>query len=296
MDINKLKTFYYVALEGSYQKASVFLGIKSSYISKHITFLENHFKFKLFTRSHRSLILTDNGQELLKSVQSLMHQLEKIEEFSNAENKEDHIIRIVTTTGVTNLWLVRKLKEFTRLYPNYKLRIIAVDEKVDMATHYADVGILPKASHNPNIIQSKLFTFHTKLFASKKYLEEFGIPKTLSDLDNHRLIGYYHNEAGHRGNLDWHLSKGTKNDQIRIPYLIVNSAIGLYEALVQGLGIVVATEEFTEMKSDHGLIIGSQSLVKILPNEGVDVSIYFSMHHLKLKLNKVKILSDFLNK
>jgi len=285
VDINKLKTFYYVALEGSYQKASTHLGIKSSYISKQITSLEDTFKFKLFKRFHRSLILTEQGKEFLKSVQVIMNQLKKIEEFSNPEKDEDDIIRIVTTTGVTNLLLVRKLKEFLRLYPKYKLRIISSDEKVDMASHFADIAILPVIDHDPNVVQRKLFTVHMKLFASKQYLEEFGTPKTPSELDNHRLIGFYHNEAGHRGNVDWYLKIGAKNKTPRIPYLVINSAIGLCEAAFQGLGIVALPEEFP--------YIGARTLEKVLPNEGVDIPVYFATHLQKMNLSKVVAMEKF---
>lgn len=293
MDINKLKTFYHVALEGSYQKASNQLGIKPSYISKHITSLEDILKFKLFKRSHRSLMLTEKGQDLLKSVQIMMNEIEKIEEISNASTKDDDVIRIVTTTGVTNLWLVKRLKDFTAQYPKYKIRIIAVEERIDIANHYADVAILPKIESNPNIVQKKLFTFHTRLFASKQYLEQYGVPQQTSDLDNHRLISYYHNEAGHRGDLDWHLRIGTQDKKMRVPYLVINCAIGLYEALLRGLGIVVVTEEFPYLELHSNSRMGSDSLVKVLPEEGVEIPIYFATHVQKINLPKVVTLEKF---
>ena len=93
IDINKLETFYYVAIEGSYHKASDYLGIKSSYISKHITALELLLKCKLFERSHRSLLLTEKGEELLKSTRVIMNEVEKLESaISDLNNKNDTII------------------------------------------------------------------------------------------------------------------------------------------------------------------------------------------------------------
>lgn len=294
IDTKKLVTFYHVAVEGSYQKASVHLGVKTSYISKQITSLEDHLKFKLFKRSHRSLVLTEKAEELLKYVQIMMNQLEKIEEISNENEKDEDIIRIVTTTGVTNIWLVQKLKEFSTHHPKYKLRIIAVDDRVDVASHYADVAILPKVQSNPNVVQKKLFTFHTRLYATNSYVKEFGIPKTTADLDNHRLISYYHNEAGHRGDLDWHLRIGTKDSQPRTPFLVMNSALGLYEALIQGLGIVVITEEFPYFNLDCAADCSNRdALVKILPEEGVEIPIFFASNVLKMNLNKVMLLEKF---
>ncbi len=287
VDLNKLTTFYYVAMEGSYQKASVHLGIKPPYISKQITSLEESFKCKLFKRSHRSLILTEAGEKYLKSAQIIVEQIKQLEEISNPDNQEeDETIRIVTTTGVTNLWLVRKLKNFLELHPNYKLRIITTDEKIDLTHHFADIAILPKIDLHPNVIHKKLFSFNIKLYASREYLEKFGIPKKAADLDQHRLISFYHNEAGHRGNVDWHLTLGSKNKPPRVPVLVINSAIALFEAATQGVGILAISEEFP--------YIGSTSLVKVLPDEGVSVPVYFATTIQKLHLKKVSIIEGFL--
>ncbi len=293
IDTNKLKTFYYVAVEGSYHKASHYLDIKPSYISKHITSLESLLKCKLFKRSHRSLILTEKGEELLKSTQIIMNEVEKLESvILTVNNRDNNIIRIVTTTGATVLWLLKKIKPFMKLYPQYKIRIISTEDKIDIASHYADVFVLPKMQRTTSITQKKLFVFHMKLFASKKYTDVFGVPQTVSDLDHHRLISYYHNEVGYRGNLDWHLMLGIKQGPPRVPHLVLNSTLGLYEALYQGMGIVVLTEEFSDLKIQHASE-ALEPLVPILPNEGVEVPIYFSTSHEKMKLPKVVALDQF---
>lgn len=288
MDLNKLKTFYYVAIEGSYQKASVHLGIKPSFISKQITGLEENYQTKLFKRSHRSLILTEQGKEFLKAVQVIIDQLELVDQLAKTDKREeDDIIRIVTTTGVTNLWLVQKLKGFIKLYPKYKFRIIAVEEKVDFASHFADIGILPKIDPHSDVIQRKLFTCYSRLYASKKYLKEFGVPETANDLDNHRLISYYHNEAGHRGNVDWHLTLGVKNKRPRVPFLVINSAMAQLEAAAQGYGILAVCKE---------LLYDRVNLVKVLPKEGVAIPVHLALHVHKRNLTKVVLMEKFFTK
>lgn len=287
VDLNKLTTFYCVALEGSYQKAAVLLGIKTPYISKQITSLEESFKCKLFKRSHRSLVLTEEGEKFLQSTQIIVDQVKRLEEISNPGKEEDETIRIVTTTGATNLWLIEKLKYFLEQHPNYKFRIMTTDEKVDISKHIADIAILPKIDINPNISYKKLFNSNVKLYASKSYLEKFGVPEKPEDLDQHRLISFYHNEAGHRGNVDWHLTLGSKNKLPRIPFLVINSAIGQFEAAIQGLGIIAIPEEFPYIRL-------TQSLVKVLTNEGVTVPVYFATSIQKMHLKKVIALEAFL--
>ena len=286
IDLNKLRTFYYVAIEGSYEKASVYLGVKSSCISKQITYLENTLKIKLFKRTNRSLVLTEESLELFNSAKIVMGQVEKIEEMSDIDNKEmeDNTIRIVTTTGVTSLWLVRKLKSFANLYPQYKLKILVSDEKIDVLNHFSDVAILPNVSFHENVVHKKLFTFHSRLFASKAYLNQCGVPNNLDDLDNHRLIGFYHSEIGYRGNVDWHLKLGVKDKKYRVPHLVINSAVGQYEAAVQGMGIVAIAEEFQ---------YNNLNLVRVFPEEEVEIPVYLAIHVQKSYLSKVIALENF---
>lgn len=286
MDLNKLKTFYYVALEGSYQKASSYLGIKSSYISKQLSSLEDTYKIKLFKRAHRSLILTEEGKEFFKAVQIVMQQVEKIEEFSDRTfQDENDVIRIVTTTGFTHLWVVREIRKFIDLHPNYQLRILTTDEKIDISQHYADVAISPMIEPNPDIIRKRLLTVSTKLYASQSYLEQFGVPEKPEDLDNHRLIGFYHNLIGHRGNADWHLSLGVKSRKPRDAFFVVNSAVAIHQAVVSGIGIAPIIKD----------IFGYENfdLVNVLPDQSVRGDIYFATHIEKMNLKKVSVLENF---
>src|SRR5690606_21662367 len=70
------------------------------------------------------------------------------------------------------------------------------------------------------------------------------------------------------GNVDWHLKLGTKNDEVRDPYLQVNSALGLARAAESGLGIV-SISKFQEVSKDI-------KLIEILPNiEGPVVDVHY---------------------
>ena len=52
----------------------------------------------------------------------------------------------------------------------------------------ADVAIRLRQPTQPDLIQRKLFTVHFHAYASPEYLKRFGTPRTLEDLDNHRII------------------------------------------------------------------------------------------------------------
>ena len=52
----------------------------------------------------------------------------------------------------------------------------------------ADVAIRLRQPTQPDLIQRKLFSVHFHAYASPEYLKRFGTPRTLEELDNHRII------------------------------------------------------------------------------------------------------------
>ena len=138
--------------------------------------------------------------------------------------------------------MLPKVAKFIKKYPELQIKIFTTNEHVRFSETDFDVGILPKVADRPEVLQRKLITTHSRLFASADYIKEYGVPAKLEDLKNHRLISFYHDTVGYRGNVDWHL-KGDAKTYFE-PYLVINSAIGQFIACSLGLGIVAIPKEF----------------------------------------------------
>ena len=52
----------------------------------------------------------------------------------------------------------------------------------------ADVAIRLRQPTQPDLIQRKLFSVRFHAYASPEYIKRFGTPRTLEDLDNHRVL------------------------------------------------------------------------------------------------------------
>jgi DNA-binding transcriptional LysR family regulator len=74
------------------------------------------------------------------------------------------------------------------LYPEICINLITSDEELDLATRGADVAIRLRRPTQPNLIQRKLFSMHFHAYASSEYLKRFGMPRSLKDLDGHRIM------------------------------------------------------------------------------------------------------------
>lgn len=258
VDIEKLRSFYYVIREGSLLKAAAVLDKNHTTLSKHLTDLEETYNVKLFVRKRKRIELTDKGNELFKLAQSTIPNLENGATEILAPKTQPNRLRIITTTGLIGIWVVNKVKTLMLEFPDLHVAIMTTNVDVDFETSKADVGILPKQSAK-GISQRKIRTIHFQIFASPEYLEKYGTPKTLEDLNDHRLISFYSDYEGNIGNVDWHLKRGLPDHALRESHLSINSGFLLFEAGCLGIGIITVMEEFEYIKHSN--------LVKIVLEE-----------------------------
>jgi DNA-binding transcriptional LysR family regulator len=271
VDLEKIRVFYYVALEGSLVKAALVLNLSPPSISKHIADLEKQLNTKLFIRRRSGIQLTSDGSDLFdaahRSIKDLEESCHQICQQAHPMGSRD-VLKIVTTTGVTLFWLIEKLESFIDLHPHLVIRIQTTDQDVDFFESDADVGILPRVVNPKGLTFRKIKIFDHRLFASKKYLQRMGVPKTPEDLENHRLLGFYHKTTGHRGDADWHLRLTEKRKQ---PALIINNAVGQLEAGRKGYGIITFPRDFPYLQNSE--------MVEVLPDAyKKEIPVYFIAH------------------
>ncbi len=258
IDIEKLRSFYYVIKEGTLLKAAVVLEKNHTTLSKHLTELEETYNTKLFIRKRKRLELTDKGKELFKLVQATLPNLENGAAEILVPKEQPNKLRIITTTGIVGIWLIRKVKILVEEFPDLKIAVITTNADIDFEASKADVGILPKQATR-GLSQKKIKTFYAGLFASNNYLDQYGHPKDLEDLKNHKLVSFYSDYEGNIGNVDWHLKRGLPDHALRESHLSINSGVLVFEAGCQGLGIITMVEEFEYFKNSN--------LIRVLPKE-----------------------------
>lgn len=289
IDLEKIRIFYHVMKDGSLLSASKVLDKGISTISKHLNDLEKGLNQKLYIRRHQKLELTEEGKELFSIAQSTIPALEEAAMTIQGSKRKGSDLTIVTTTGIISVWLMRRIKDFLETYPTVSIKVITTNEEVDLKNAKADLGLLPKHYSSLNTSQKKVFTVHSKLFASKEYLKKYGVPQSMEDLKNHKLISYYSDLKGSLGNVDWHLTRGIKEGSLpRESWLTVNSALCQFDAACQGMGILAIGEEFEYIKNSN--------LVSVLPEERVSSDVYIITRSEQIPTDLVKKFIDFLDR
>jgi len=256
VDWDKLRVFHAVVRAGSFTKATKLLNISQSAISRQINILEEELGAPLFIRKPRGLELTEAGEDLNATVIKVSAKL-NMTQAAIAELKKSprgHL-QVATTVTLGSLWLAPRLQEFLDEYPEIQLSLLLKEEENEINLREADIGITTLLGNNTDVVYSTPIACPLHLYASRSYLEAQGTPKKPRDLDKHRLILLGKERPYLYSSSDWVLTAGSKT--VRTPYLIINGAEAVAEAVRGGLGIAAL----------HRYVVGDDpEIVEILPD------------------------------
>ena len=124
----------------SFTKAAGELFITQSAVSRQIKALENNLGLKLFERRPRSLALTENGQALYRIATDVLDRLQSATDQLRAETNARQL-SLTTTTGFASLWLIPRLRRFTRLHADIDVRISATTDTLNLERSLIDLAI-----------------------------------------------------------------------------------------------------------------------------------------------------------
>ncbi|MGI9487349.1 MAG: LysR family transcriptional regulator [Geminicoccaceae bacterium] len=290
-DWDRIRVFHGVAEAGSFTRATETLNLSQSAISRQISALEENVGTPLFHRHARGLVLTEQGELLLESARAIASKIATTSSLlSESKAEPAGHLRVTANQGFGSFWLTSHFKEFLDLYPEIKVDLLVLDAELDLSMREADVAIRLTPPSKPDLIQRKLRTAHTHLYASPAYLETALPLETADDLDRHRLIDYGRGTTPPPvPSLNWILEAGRDEDDPRPPRepaLSINNVYGMLRAAQKGAG-VASLPDYLGSISDR--------LVRVLPQlEGPGFDVYFVYPEEMRASARVGVFRDFL--
>ena len=287
MDWDKLKIFHAVAEAGSFTNATINLNLSQSAISRQIQSLEQDLKVQLFERHARGLTLTENGEYVYKTAHEVISKLKEVETtLSDKKDKPTGKLTVTTFVSFGTTWLTPRIQEFMQLNPEIEIELIFDDKELDLSTRQADIGIWARRPKQLNYIQRKLIDINYHIYGSPKYLEKYGYPKTINDLNKHKFISFGKGAPSPVFNPDWALKLGMKDNKKRKSCMKVNSVYGLLLAVQSGVGLAALPDYLTVKQPD---------IVKVLPNvEGPITEAHFVYPQSLKNVARVQAFRNFL--
>ncbi|WP_417243233.1 LysR family transcriptional regulator [Celeribacter sp.] len=284
MDWDKLRIFHAVADAGSLTHAGDTLHLSQSAVSRQIRALEESLSTTLFHRHARGLILTEQGELLFEATRAMNKRLDaasaRIRDSEEGVNGE---LRVTTATGFGSLWLAPRLHLLYEKYPELKIDLMLEERVLDLPMREADVAIRMKEPSQADLIRKRLMNIRMRLYATQAYLDQNGVPKTVEDLANHRLICQNPSSA--------QVSAGAQLVQelteVSIPStLYVNNYFGVLQAVLHDLGVGVLPDYLTE---------SAPELVRVLPEiESGEVPVFLAYPEELRHSKRIAVFRDFI--
>ena len=287
MDWDKLRIFHAAAEAGSFTHAGESLHMSQSAVSRQISALERDLNVSLFHRHARGLVLTEQGELLFRAASDIMNKLQTAETLiADTTTKPSGELRITAPIGLGTVWVTQRLREFMELYPEIRVDLILNDDQIDIAMRAADVAIWTREPEHTDLIRRPLFSMNVRAYASTSYVRRFGAPRSLRDLDRHRIVSYSGHPAGHLTAITWIETVGRDGKEPRPVSFKVNSVVAMKYAIRAGIGIGMIPDYLTEAETD---------LVTVLKEiEPPTLPIQFVYPEELRSSKKVQVLRDFL--
>ncbi len=287
MDWDKLRIFHAVAEAGSFTHAGESLNLSQSAVSRQISALEESLNVSLFHRHARGLILTEQGELLYRTAHEVFAKLAMAEaQLSESKDRPKGQLKVTTTVALGSTWLTPRMGEFLDVYPDVTVDLLLDDRELDLSMREADVAIRMAPPRQPELIQRHLMTVHLNIYAAPAYIKRYGLPKTVEELDNHKVIVYGEATRPPVPDTNILMRLGAKGDERRRPSLTVNNVYAIQRAAEAGLGLA-ALPEF--------MVQGSSNLVRVLPEvEGPRIDAYFVYPEELRNSKRIQVFRNFL--
>lgn len=233
--LQTLEVFVAVAEAESFAGGARTVGLSAPSATRGINALEDRLGARLFTRTTRVVRLTDEGRSYLEEVRAILADLQAADDaVSGAVGNPKGLLRITSPVEFGRLHVAPIVAEYLDLYPDVNASVMMLDRVVNLVDEGHDVGIRIGALSSSGLMAIRVGRVRRVICGSPDYFAKNGMPQTLEDLADHRLI--VASNVTLTG--EWRFGK-LQDKVVRInPRLAVSSIAAAVEIARQGWGLV----------------------------------------------------------
>tara|TARA_B100000378_G_C18010424_1_gene400432 strand:+ start:196 stop:1098 length:903 start_codon:yes stop_codon:yes gene_type:complete len=226
---------------GSYTAASRSLGISPSAVSKSVQRLERQLGVSLFTRTTRSLTLTDEGRDLYERALKLLRDAEEIEQAAKAARSDPAgTLRLATSLPIGLHVIAPVLPRFRALHPKVSIDLRLSDHRIDLIEEGIDLAVRIGDLPDSGLLSRKLSAHRLCCYAAPDYLAQAGVPSHPDDLHDHQTVNLRYQNSGQL--FRWPFRVGEREIEV-VPSspIVVDASEAVLATVSAGAGIGMAT-------------------------------------------------------
>src|SRR5215831_11236376 len=188
--LDGVEAFVRVAERRSFRQAAADLGVTPSAVSQAVRALEARVGIALFTRTTRSVGLTEAGERFLERAQPAFQEIVAASNAASALGaKPSGLLRLAVPRAVVPVVLRPLVASYCAAYPDVSVEIAASEELVDLARDGFDAGIRLGEFIASDMVAVRLTSsFRLIVVGSPDYLARAGRPRMPADLASHACV------------------------------------------------------------------------------------------------------------
>lgn len=246
------KVFYEVANTKSISKGAEKLLVSQPAVTQSIQTLENELGGKLFVRTPKGVVLTNEGQILYDYIKEGMNYfINGTNKFMSLKELDEGILNIGATATISEHFLMPYLKKFHELYPNVKINItngLTHDLIKDLRNGNLDIIVTAIPDNNIKDISITYLKDLNDIFVgNSKYKEK--VYNDLNSLFKENIL-LQKSPSVTRDNFDKYLKD---NNLVCESFMEIVSHNLLIKMTENGFGIALLTREFINDKIENTL-------------------------------------------
>ncbi|RUU11767.1 transcriptional regulator GcvA [Mesorhizobium sp. USDA-HM6] len=152
-----LRTFEAAARHLNFTRAADELGLTPAAVSHQIKEIEDQLDLVLFTRTSRTIRLTEAGNVLFEASIDALDLLNRAVSRARKMTRGTALLKITLDAQFATKWLMRRVDDFRRQRPGIELRFDIASKLRDFDRDDVDVGIRFGAGKYPGLCADRLF-------------------------------------------------------------------------------------------------------------------------------------------
>lgn len=177
-----------VARTGRFTTAAEALGLNHTTVSRQIAALEKSLGGRALARTVGGWELTDLGRRAVRAAEDVETAVSTINAGEQDADKISGVVRISATDGFSAFIIAPAISRLRRKHPNLSVEIVNVTRRALQHRSGLDLEVVVGEPQVHRAEAIRLGDYMLGMYASRRYLEDFGTPSSIAELSEHRLV------------------------------------------------------------------------------------------------------------
>ncbi|ENG6109881.1 LysR family transcriptional regulator [Serratia liquefaciens] len=287
--IDAMRLFTRVVEQRSFTQAAQDLNLPRSTVTDAIKQLEARLQVRLLQRTTRHVSPTLDGEAYYQRCLTILADIEDAE-MAFAGAKPRGLLRIDVHGTLARHFLLPELPDFLTQYPDIELFMSEGDRLVDPVREGIDCVVRVGKLKDSDMVARRLGELEEVTCAAPDYLQRFGTPHSISELEGHRMVGFRSSASGTLMPLEFTVAGQTR--LVTLPCTVsVSAAESLVAAARMGLGIIQVPRYHLRDSLDNGSLL---PLLPQFPSTPMPVSLLYPRN--RQLSPRVRVFIDWFSK